>query len=456
MTNPIERLLGPHYASRLGDGRDSTAEARLGISREVRNLVAGLFAGSGGLGTVSVVITTYFADDVPDYRPLIVALVTLTAFTAAFVIRPLWLAIGPRPVVLHGLVAGATAMATIASWASGPQFSPFGMIFYIWCALAAGCFLHLRGIIAHLGLIGVGCALVLTLLEPVSSPVARWLLIVGTCLFSGVLVDRFSGRIQAAGIEEAEARDHAELMSARLAEASQHKSDFLASMSHELRTPLNAVIGFSDVLLSRHFGDLNDDQEEYVRDILDSGHHLLALINDVLDLSKVEAGKLDLDPRWFELDECIRASASLVEVRAEQAGVDLRLRPPHGELEAYGDERRIKQVLVNLLNNAVKFTPPGGSVEVAWSRSDGGVSVSVQDTGVGIAPDDLTTIFEDFRQVGDAALAKEGTGLGLALAKQFLELHGGSISVTSILGQGSTFAFRLPDPSHVFDQELAS
>jgi signal transduction histidine kinase len=228
--------------------------------------------------------------------------------------------------------------------------------------------------------------------------------------------------------------------------ANRHKSEFLANMSHELRTPLNAVIGFSEVLLDRTmFGDINDKQEEYLNDILSSGRHLLSLINDILDLSKVEAGRMELEVTAFDLSQAIDNALILVRERAAGRGIALGVAVDGRLGEFRGDERKIKQVLLNLLSNAIKFTPAGGRVEVRAEPVDGHVEISVSDTGVGIAPADQEAVFEEFRQVGtDYAKKREGTGLGLALARRFVELHGGRIWVKSALGEGSTFTFSLP------------
>ena len=226
--------------------------------------------------------------------------------------------------------------------------------------------------------------------------------------------------------------------------ASQHKSEFLANMSHELRTPLNAVIGFSEVLSERMFGELNDKQAEYVQDINASGTHLLSLINDILDLSKIEAGRMELELADFHLPQAIENALVLVRERALRRGITLEqsIDPRLGEIQ--GDERKIKQVLLNLLSNAIKFTPEGGRVGVRAAPVDEHVEVAVSDTGVGIAPEDLEAVFEEFRQVGAAEKKAEGTGLGLALARKFIELHGGRIWVQSQVGVGSTFTFTLP------------
>jgi signal transduction histidine kinase len=232
--------------------------------------------------------------------------------------------------------------------------------------------------------------------------------------------------------------------SRQLEVASQHKSEFLANMSHELRTPLNAIIGFSEVLTERMFGELNEKQAEYLKDIHDSGTHLLSLINDILDLSKIEAGRMELELTDFDLPTAIDNALTLVRERAGRRGVTLQRTIDKRLGEVQGDERKIRQVILNLLSNAIKFTPEGGRIEVRALPGDGCVEVSVSDTGVGIAPEDQEAVFEEFRQVGGSAAKQEGTGLGLALSRKFVALHGGRIWVTSQVGAGSTFTFTLP------------
>jgi signal transduction histidine kinase len=227
--------------------------------------------------------------------------------------------------------------------------------------------------------------------------------------------------------------------------ASRHKSEFLANMSHELRTPLNAIIGFSEVLGERLFGELNEKQAEYTDDILTSGRHLLSLINEILDLSKVEAGRMELEVATFDLPLAIDNARTFVRERAIKHGINLDVTVDERLGDFVGDERKIKQILLNLLSNAVKFTPEGGRIGINARQTNGAVEISVSDTGIGIAPEDQATIFEEFRQVGgDYAHKKEGTGLGLTLAKKFVELHGGKIWVESEVGKGSTFTFTLP------------
>ncbi|TMH63675.1 MAG: GAF domain-containing protein [Betaproteobacteria bacterium] len=233
--------------------------------------------------------------------------------------------------------------------------------------------------------------------------------------------------------------------SLQLEVANKHKSEFLANMSHELRTPLNAIIGFSEVLLERLFGDLNEKQDDYLKDIHSSGRHLLSLINDILDLSKIEAGRMELEVSTFDLASALSNAMTLVRERAQRHTIALeqQVDPQLGEITA--DERKFKQILVNLLSNAVKFTPDGGRIDVSARREEDNVVIAVHDTGIGIAEQDQAAVFEEFRQVGrDYTNKQEGTGLGLALTRKFVELHGGRIWLESKPGKGSTFTFTIP------------
>jgi signal transduction histidine kinase len=241
--------------------------------------------------------------------------------------------------------------------------------------------------------------------------------------------------------------DELERLYSELQAASRHKSEFLANMSHELRTPLNAIIGFSQVLRERMFGEVNEKQAEYLDDIISSGNHLLSLINDVLDLSKVEAGQVELEVAPFSLQEALERGVVMVRERATKDGVRVALAADPDVDVVEGDERRIRQVIFNLVSNAVKFTPAGGAVDVSAAQVNGEVRVSVSDTGPGIAPEDHERIFEEFRQTETGVEQREGTGLGLALSKRLVELHGGRIWVDSEVGKGSTFVFTLPASS---------
>jgi signal transduction histidine kinase len=231
-----------------------------------------------------------------------------------------------------------------------------------------------------------------------------------------------------------------------LEKASDHKSEFLADMSHELRTPLNAISGFSQVLRKQLLGEINEKQAEYLDDILASARHLLSLIDDVLDLAKVEAGQIELEVTPFSLREALERGAVIVRERATREDVRVSLSSDPGVDMIMGDERRIRQVVFNLLSNAVKFAPAGSTVDVTAARIDGEVRVSVSDSGPGIAPEDQARIFEEFQQAAAGKEQREGTGLGLTLSRRLVELHGGHIWVDSEVGKGSTFVFTLPVP----------
>jgi len=233
--------------------------------------------------------------------------------------------------------------------------------------------------------------------------------------------------------------------SRQLEVANKHKSEFLANMSHELRTPLNAIIGFSEVLLERFFGEVNEKQDDYLKDIHSSGKHLLSLINDILDLSMIEAGRMELEPSSFDVTSALSNALTLIRERAQRHGIALGqdVDPKLGEI--FADERKFKQILLNLLSNAVKFTPDGGQINVSARKEASHAVIAVRDTGIGIAPDDQPAVFEEFRQVGhDYTRKQEGTGLGLALTRKFVELHGGKIWLDSAPGKGSTFTFTIP------------
>jgi cell cycle sensor histidine kinase DivJ len=227
--------------------------------------------------------------------------------------------------------------------------------------------------------------------------------------------------------------------------ASRAKSRFLANMSHELRTPLNAIIGFSEVMTREMFGAVGPRYQEYSRLIHESGTHLLDLINSVLDMSKIEAGKFELTEELFDLEETAASAVRFLKIPAERAGVVLTLDVASGARQVYADRRAVKQILVNLLSNGVKYTQPGGKVHVGAEASPQGVVLSVSDTGTGISAEDLKRLGQPFEQVeGAETRAKEGTGLGLALVKALAAMHGGEAELSSTLGEGTTVRVRLP------------
>ncbi len=288
---------------------------------------------------------------------------------------------------------------------------------------------------------------------PLDLSIASWKTEEGT-FFSGIIRDiterkQATEALQAltASLEQRVQERTAELEIARdqALMATEHKSEFLAGMSHELRTPLNAVIGFSEVLLEKMFGELNPKQEEYLQDILSSGRHLLALINDILDLAKIESGQMELEVTTFDLPTLLRDALTLMREQATRHGIKTTLEIDSQLGDCTADQRKVKQTLLNLLSNALKFTPDGGSVFLKAIPNRSVVEISVSDTGIGIDPDHQEKIFDEFYQAeGNYTGKREGTGLGLALTKKFVELHGGQIWVKSEVGRGSTFTFSLP------------
>ena len=275
---------------------------------------------------------------------------------------------------------------------------------------------------------------------------------------AGVFSEDTSGLLQTFASQSALAIVNARLFheleskSAELQVASRHKSEFLASMSHELRTPLNAVIGFSEVLLERMFGEINERQEDYLRDILESGRHLLELLNDILDLSKVEAGRMELERSLFSVRPALEQGIAQVRERAATHAITLALDIDPDVSDVDTDELRFKQVVLNLLSNAVKFSDDGGHVTVHAAVEGDDLCVTVSDTGLGIAPEDRERIFESFEQGGRSSSQSEGTGLGLTLCRRIVELLGGHIWLDSELEVGSTFGFAVPLGERLTDQ----
>ncbi len=237
-----------------------------------------------------------------------------------------------------------------------------------------------------------------------------------------------------------------ELEKARISAEQQNagKSRFLANMSHELRTPLNAIMGFSDIMRQRLFGPMSDRYSEYAELIHESGAHLLELINDVLDMSKIEAERFELSREDFDARDAISAVLRLMRGQADRAGINLRGSLPVVPLEAEADRRAVKQIAMNLLSNALKFTPRGGAVTVTARGAGRMLELVVTDTGVGIAPEDLARLGRPFEQAGGSEQRQAGSGLGLSLVRAFAKLHGGDMEIASTEGVGTTVTVRMP------------
>jgi len=245
-----------------------------------------------------------------------------------------------------------------------------------------------------------------------------------------------------------------------LDQANQSKSEFLANMSHELRTPLNHIIGFTELVLDKNFGELNEIQEEYLNDVHSSSKHLLSLINDILDLSKVEAGKLEYEPSLVKIRDILENSLVMIKEKTLKHGINVTTDLDHIPESIHADERKLKQILYNLLSNAVKFTPKDGSICLAAKRICNGdkqiqnvsnsetsyLQISVEDSGIGLKKEDIAKIFQPFEQVENSSSRRfQGTGLGLSLTKSLVELHGGKIWAESEgEGKGSSFHLVIP------------
>jgi signal transduction histidine kinase len=245
-------------------------------------------------------------------------------------------------------------------------------------------------------------------------------------------------------IENVRLFDEIQDKSHQLAEASQHKSQFLANMSHELRTPLNAILGYTELILDGIYGETPEKAQAVLKRVESNGRHLLGLINDVLDLSKIEAGQLKLTLTDYSIKDVVHGVYSALEPLATKKNLNLKVAVPDNVPGAYGDERKLTQVLLNLVGNAIKFTDQG-EVAINVAAENGSLSIAIRDTGPGIAPADQARLFEEFQQADNSITkSKGGTGLGLAISKRIIEMHGGQIILESSVGQGSTFRVALP------------
>jgi signal transduction histidine kinase len=245
-------------------------------------------------------------------------------------------------------------------------------------------------------------------------------------------------------IENVRLFDEIQEKSRQLAEASQHKSQFLANMSHELRTPLNAILGYTELIADGIYGETPEKVQAVLKRVESNGRHLLGLINDVLDLSKIEAGQLKLTLADYSIKDVVRGVYSALEPLATKKSLNLKVAVPDNVPGAHGDERKLTQVLLNLVGNAIKFTDQG-EVAINVVAENGSLSIAVRDTGPGIAPADQARLFEEFQQADNSITkTKGGTGLGLAISKRIIDMHGGQIILESSVGRGSTFKVALP------------
>jgi signal transduction histidine kinase len=386
-------------------------------------------------------LSALLVDD-PRFHRAIAAWGAGFAVVASIVVYVLASRITLRVINLMGV--GLIAISSVGVYYAGPLRAYATYVFVTFMTLTFA-FRSGRVAVTYMALVGASLGVVLAGQPDQTAPLSAWAAIMVVIGVLGYVVRNVLQQTRALAVAEREARKESERVSMELAEVSRHKSEFLAGMSHELRTPLNAIIGFSEVLDRRLPGGLNDRQARYVVDIVESGRHLLALINDVLDLAKVEAGRMDLSLGEVDLRAALDNGITLVRERAHQAGIELVLDAP-SDTTLMADARKLKQIVVNLLANAVKFTPPGGRVTIQGRQDSlGQTVVSVIDTGPGIALADQDRIFEEFAQAGAGPTrAHEGTGLGLPLARSLVELHGGHLIVDSTLGHGSIFSFTLP------------
>ena len=433
-----ERFLGPGWGVRNLEGTEDPDHPD---NRHRVNTMAATFGIALSLNAVVVsAVNVLTGQRAFGYRPVVVIAIAGIGGAAASLVFPF-----ARKLPLWFIQLGAVGVnvCLFAVALNAGEFSPYALMAYIPGATVVAMISRLRPLLVHVAFIGVFMAIVLAVQPGNNAPVSRWLVMMGVLGVSAAAGAYLVTRVAVLADREHEAKKEVEAARAELEIVSRHKSAFLANMSHELRTPLNAILGFSELLEQQRVGELSDKQRDYLADIRTSGYHLLSLINDVLDLAKVEAGKVELEVGPFDLTQTLTEAIRIVRDRAQEDGIALSVStdPSIGHIRA--DERKVRQIVLNLLSNGVKFTPRGGRVDVSALQRNGEVEVTVRDTGVGISPDEQGAIFEEFVRAGGGT-KKEGTGLGLALAKRFVELHGGRIWVESAPGRGSAFRFTLP------------
>jgi signal transduction histidine kinase len=362
------------------------------------------------------------------------------ALGLALLARPTALT-APRFVVAYFLFL---AVAGSGMYFAGPLIGTAISGFFVWGTLALFILLPRRHALALVGVAGAVLALVIGARPGYSVPALRWELTMAACLGPGLLTAWLVTKLHELQTAEQSARVDVERSGLLLEQVSRHKSEFLANMSHELRTPLNAIIGFAEILREQLFGPLNERQAEYIDDIVESGRQLLALIDDILDLARAEAGRIELIIDDVGVDDLLQRAIAEHAADAAQRDLHFTVSVDSDATEVKADSTRLGQAVGSLISNAVKFSPPGADIDVRASRHNGSVVVAVHDRGPGIAPSDQARIFEEFQQAAPTGLATPGAGLGLTLARTFAELHDGRLEVESEPGNGSTFRLAIP------------
>ena len=402
---------------------------------------------AAALGTVAGIASVVSGDRYTDH-PLGIVIIALAIGIAGFV--EAWLVVRWLPIWLVHVVVATAVICIVSGGLIVGDRSSFLLVTLASAIVLAAVALAATVPVIIVSALGFGGAYAtLLLVQPHPAPVAE----IWTVIGSGLVVARLVSWLVALAVERSrkdrEAREQLEVVSDR-------QTAFLGNMSHELRTPLNAIIGFSELLADGAAGEMNERQREYVEDVRGSGQHLLALIDDVLDLAKVEEGRTDLDLRPVDVTALLTASATLFREQAGRHGIAIEVASAHGIPTVEADERKLRQVVFNLLSNAVRFTPDHGRVEIGVRSRPGGVAIWVSDTGPGIARDQQDRIFEEYHQGAPSEGARQpGTGLGLALVRKFVQLHGGRIGVDSRLGAGATFTVELPEvAAAVEDREV--
>ena len=424
-------------ASLARTARQEVGLFRLGGTRSQRELIAAL----GSRAAIAIGVMFFLLDIVPSqtaHQAVLLAAVGVFASTVGVLLLRMPIA-APLP-FLDGMLVFADALLVLVGHYPSPIHNALPGIYVIVGTIVFSV-RPWRVVLGHAALFGASYAGVLLVGPHQFAPVSRWIAVMTAIAASGLFIRWLVSTVAGLAFAEHSSRELAEAAAWDLERVSKAKSEFLSRMSHELRTPLNVVLGFSDLLGEQLVGPLNARQEEYAADISASARHLVALVGDVLDVAKIESGDLGLVTAPLNIRRALEDGLTMVRERAATNSVSLTLDVARGVGTVEADGLKIRQVVVNLLANAVKFTPEGGRITVSARSVGDNVRVSVQDTGVGIAPEDRERIFEQFAQSSNTA---EGTGLGLPLARQFVELHGGRLWVDSSPGAGSTFAFEIP------------